>query len=178
MPISLDDWFTLLAFLVGIPSTIIDAYYITHNGLGRDIWTLTPDQITKFFIYFFIQEVIYFAEVAITKIALLFFYKRIFPSASIKRLLSATVVINYVFGLIFIGLSIGQCTPINYFWQRWDGNYEGHCLSISGISLSNAIMSIILDFWMIAIPLWQIRSLHLNWKKKIGVGLMFSVGAL
>jgi hypothetical protein len=31
---------------------------------------------------------------------------------------------------------------------------------------------------MLGIPLWQIRSLKLHWKKKIGVAMMFFVGTL
>lgn len=39
-------------------------------------------------------------------------------------------------------------------------------------------MSIALDVWMLAIPLWQLRGLKLHWKKKIGVAAMFIVGTL
>jgi hypothetical protein len=31
---------------------------------------------------------------------------------------------------------------------------------------------------MLAIPLAQLKTLNLHWKKKIGVGLMFCVGTL
>lgn len=39
-------------------------------------------------------------------------------------------------------------------------------------------MSIALDLWILAIPLWQLRSLKMHWKKKVGVALMFCVGTL
>ena len=178
MPLGLDDWFTLLTFLVGIPSAVINSLFMTHNGVGRDIWTLTPDQITRFGLFFYIQETVYLAEVAISKLALLFFYMRIFPAANIRRLLWGTVIFNCIFGLTYTLISIFQCIPVGYFWKMWDGEHEGRCLNVSGISWSNAIISIVVDLWMIAIPLWQLRTLKLGWKKKLSVGLMFSVGLL
>ncbi|POS76901.1 CFEM domain-containing protein [Diaporthe helianthi] len=37
-------------------------------------------------------------------------------------------------------------------------------------------ISIVEDFWMLGIPLSQLRSLQLHWKKKVGVAIMFSTG--
>ena len=51
-------------------------------------------------------------------------------------------------------------------------------LNKNAIGWANAAISVALDLWMIAIPLWQIRSLNLHWKKKIGVVIMFLVGTL
>jgi hypothetical protein len=56
--------------------------------------------------------------------------------------------------------------------------HEGSCLNINAIAWANAIISILLDVWMLAIPLWQLKGLQLDWKKKLGVGMMFSVAAL
>jgi hypothetical protein len=43
---------------------------------------------------------------------------------------------------------------------------------------ANAASSIVLDLWMLVLPLSQLRVLQLHWKKKVGVALMFSVGVL
>lgn len=174
----LDDWCTLGTLVAGIPSTVINAHFLTVNGIGRDIWTLTPEQITNFSLYFYIDEIVYLAEVSLAKLALLFFYMRIFPSKNIQRLLWGTIIFNCLFGLSFVLVAIFQCNPINFFWIMWDGEHKGQCLNINAITWSNAIISIALDLWMLAIPLWQLRSLKLGWKKKAGVAAMFSVGAL
>ncbi|KAK5993092.1 hypothetical protein PT974_06520 [Cladobotryum mycophilum] len=176
MNLGWDDWMTLLTIVSGVPSTIINAYGVTKNGLGRDIWTLQPSTITNFTRYFFIIEIIYFSEVAMLKLALLFFYVRIFPSRWVQRLLWSTIVICIMFGVTFVVVAVFQCTPIHYYWVRWDGEHKGKCMDINAIAWSNAGISIGLDVWMLAVPLWQLRDLNLDWRRKVGVAMMFCVG--
>lgn len=42
-----DDWFILATILTGVPSSVITSEGLIPNGLGRDIWTLKPQQITN-----------------------------------------------------------------------------------------------------------------------------------
>lgn len=175
---SLDDWFIVITFLSGLPSTIVNTALVIPSGLGKDIWTLTSTQITNFGMYFFIMATLYFLQVTLLKMSLLFFYLRIFPDKMVKRLLWGTIWFNTGFGLFFVFLTIFQCQPVSFYWTKWDGEHEGKCLGINGIAWANAAVSIALDFWMLAIPLFQLRKLQMHWKKKLGVALMFVVGAL
>lgn len=45
--LGLDDWFILATILVGVPSSVLTSEGLVPNGLGRDIWTLKPQQITN-----------------------------------------------------------------------------------------------------------------------------------
>ncbi|KOS21707.1 hypothetical protein ESCO_002255 [Escovopsis weberi] len=176
--LGLDDWVTLLALVSGVPNTVLNATGIVQNGMGRDVWTLQPSTITNFNYYFFIQEIIYFLEVAMLKLSLLFFYARIFTSRTVQRMLWTTVGVCVVFGITFALVSVFQCAPVHYFWTMWDGEHHGKCLDINAIAWSNASISIALDIWMLAVPLWQLGILNLDWRKKAGVGVMFCVGTL
>ncbi|KAJ3515198.1 hypothetical protein NM208_g14993 [Fusarium decemcellulare] len=176
LPLGLDDWFILITFLCGVPSSVLNVHGTAANGLGRDIWTLTPEKITKFGMFFHVMAALYFAQITLLKLSLMFFYLRIFPTAGVRKLLWGTVIFNVVVGLVFVFVAIFQCQPVSYFWEKWDGEHEGHCMDINAITWSNAAISIALDFWMLAVPLFQLKALNLDWKKKIGVGMMFSVG--
>lgn len=176
--LALDDWFIMITLISGIPSTIVISELVIPSGLGRDIWTLTATQITDFAMYFYIMTVMYFLQVTLLKMSFMFFYLRIFPDKKIRRLLWGTVMFNTGFGILFVVLTIFQCHPISFYWTKWDGEHTGQCLSISNIAWANAAISIALDFWMLAIPLWQLRKLRMHWKRKVGVALMFIVGAL
>ncbi|KAH7150284.1 hypothetical protein B0J13DRAFT_286399 [Dactylonectria estremocensis] len=177
LEIGLDDWFTLITIFAGIPSSILTVHGTLANGLGRDIWTLTYPEITKFGMYFYVMAVLYFLHVTLLKLALLFFYLRIFPATPIRRTLWGTVIFNCLFGAAFVLTAIFQCKPISYFWTKWDGEHEGQCMDINAIAWSNSAISIALDIWMLAIPLSQLKALNLSWRKKLGVGIMFCVGA-
>ncbi|KAK7703044.1 hypothetical protein SLS64_009315 [Diaporthe eres] len=133
--LGLDDWFILATILVGVPSSVITSQGLVPNGLGRDIWTLKPQQITNVIHYFYFMAWLYFLQLALLKTSLLFFYLKIFPNKIVRWLLWGTLVFN-------------------------------------GISA----ISIVEDVWMLAIPLSQLHSLQLHWKKKIGVAIMFCTG--
>ncbi|KAI0126996.1 CFEM domain-containing protein [Xylariales sp. AK1849] len=174
--LALDDWFILLTLINAAPSAIINVSMLTANGLGKDIWTLTPDEITNFSIAFYIIAILYFSEVFVLKLSMLFFYLRIFPARNIRRVIWGTIAFDILFGVAFILTAVFQCRPISYNWTSWRGEGGGQCVNISTIAWANAAISIVLDIWMLAIPLWQLRDLRLHWKKKVGVALMFCVG--
>jgi hypothetical protein len=176
--LALDDWFILATLVTGIPSTVLTSRTIISYGLGKDIWTLTPTKITDFIHVFYALEILYFAQVALLKLSLLFFYLRIFPGPMVRRLLWVTVIFDICFGMLFVLLAIFQCRPISYYWSGWDGEHQGTCLNVNGLAWSNAAISIVLDGWMLALPISQLFGLQLHWKKKIGVAMMFVVGTL
>ncbi|KAK8086119.1 CFEM domain-containing protein [Apiospora phragmitis] len=81
----------------------------------------------------------------------------------------------YILEILYF-FQVSLCQPIPFYWEKWDGLHEGTCFDINAMGWSNAAISIVLDIWMLAIPLWQLRALKLHWKKKIGVAAMFIVG--
>jgi hypothetical protein len=176
LDIGYDDWAVLATLIAATPSAIITVFGTVKHGLGRDIWTLSPYDITTMLKYFYVMAALYFTQVALLKLSLIFFYIRVFPSPGVQRLLWGTVVFSVVWGFTFVITVIFQCRPISYFWTHWDGLHEGRCLDINAITSSNAGISIALDLWIIGIPLWQLWGLKLHWKRKIGVALMFCVG--
>ncbi|KAH9224651.1 hypothetical protein DL95DRAFT_452399 [Leptodontidium sp. 2 PMI_412] len=171
-----DDYSVFATFALGIATSVLAVHGLTSNGLGRDIWTLAPRHISNYLRFFYIMEVVYFAQVSLLKLSILLFYLRIFPAPPFRRLLWATVIFDILFGTVFILGGIFQCHPISYYWNQWDGLHKGKCLNINGLGWANAIISILLDVWMLGLAISQLIHLQLHWKKKVGVGMMFAVG--
>ncbi|KAB5513385.1 putative integral membrane protein [Coniochaeta sp. 2T2.1] len=172
-----DDYMILFSFLVGIPSTVINIHGLTPNGLGRDVWMVPFDQITRFLKFLYINEVLYFTEVFTVKLCILIFYLRIFPGTAIRRLIWGTIFATVISLIVFDLVTIFQCRPIRHYWEGWDGLHQGECISVNFLTWANAAVSILLDFWMLALPLSQVIHLRLHWKKKAWVFLMFGVGS-
>jgi hypothetical protein len=82
--------------------------------------------------------------------------------------------------IVFDILAIAQCRPISFFWISWDRLHEGEgkCIGVNALGWAIAAASIILDVWMLAIPLSQLVQLQMKWQRKVAVGLMFTVGTL
>ena len=180
-----DDWTTVMSIVVDLANTVICVGPLVDAGLGRDMWTLTPVQVTAFVRIFYVTELLYLFCVASVKLALIFFYLRVFPTLGLRRLLRLTSIFIVMYTIAFVAACIWQCHPISYYWTRWDssvananGSAGGSCRNANAMAWCNAGISIVLDVWVLALPLWQLKGLNLLWKKKMGVVVMFCVGTL
>jgi hypothetical protein len=178
LEVGLDDWILVACTVTLIPQCVLLLQEAIPNGLGRDIWTLTSDQITTFLKYWYIIAIIYFLQTTLVKLAFIAFYMRIFTTRTTRKVLWGTFVLVALWGLTFVLLGTLVCNPISYLWTQWDGLHDGTCLSDAAYVWANAGSNIALDIWVLAIPLWELRKLQLHWKKKVGVAMMFSLGAL
>lgn len=127
---------------------------------------------------FLAAQTLYFIEAALVKISILFFYLRIFPGNTFIKLVHYTIILNVLLTIAFVLPTIFQCSPISYQWKQWDGEHEGKCIDNNALAFANAGINIAMDIWVLALPLLHIVRLNLHWKKKVGVTLMFCVGAL
>lgn len=108
---------------------------MSRLGLGKDIWNVEPDNITKILyvratlisskrdkgnsstltsweqLYFW-DELAYLATLPLTKISILLFYLRIFPKKQIKIAVWVLIGLNIAYLIVFEVISIFQCTPI------------------------------------------------------------------
>lgn len=164
-----DDRTTLVMFILNIPVAITFGFLMA-NGLGRDVRNVSFSHIASFFKAFYAVGLLYFAQITLLKLALLFFYLRIFPGILVRRLLWSTVVLNGLYSVIFILVTGFPCKPISHFWNVRDGEHNGHCASMKGIIWSSSLLSISLDIWMLSIPLSQIMTLNLGWKERFRLG--------
>ncbi|KAL3297476.1 CFEM domain-containing protein [Colletotrichum asianum] len=148
-------------------------------GLGDPVWTVAPTKMVEFLQMLFATQILYVVGLMTLKASVLFFFLRIFPARGFRKIIWATHGLNFLVGLIYIILTFAQCRPLSLYWTGWDKNesYKNErCLDFNKFILSHAIINIILDVWMLILPLTQLYKLNLVLRKKIGVMLMFSVG--
>ncbi|KAG5995234.1 hypothetical protein E4U43_003074 [Claviceps pusilla] len=173
-----DDWVILISVLIGLPCTILNSAGLTANGLGKDAWTLQPSDLVEFARFFFVQQILYLILMTSIKLSLLCFYLTIFPNKRVRVLLWSTVAVNLAWGFGCILVTIFQCTPVQNYWLRYlQQEGTGKCLNMNSLGWANGAVSVIIDIWIIGIPLYQIRKLELHWKKKLGAIIMFLTGA-
>jgi hypothetical protein len=176
--LGLDDYAVIAATILGVPTVVIIDRGVVPNGLAKDVWTVPFDDITKFAFWLYVLAITYFLLIAIVKLALLFFFLRIFPKPIIRKLLWATIAFDVLYGIAFALVAIFSCQPISHYWDQWDTGGSGRCVNINHVAWSNAIISIILDVWMLALPLYEVFKLQLSLRDRISVAIMFLVGTL
>ncbi|KAL6879166.1 CFEM domain-containing protein [Trichoderma novae-zelandiae] len=176
--LGVDDWIILAAIIVAVPATVLNQVGLVDHGIGRDIWTLQSSELPLFAKFFFLMELIYIIQMSLVKLSLSVFYLYVFPGHKMRRLLIGTAAFNVVFGVVFVVAALTQCMPLHYYWaQYFDKPPQGTCFDLNKFAWANAGLGLAVDVWMIILPMSQVRKLKLHWKKKIGVIIMFILGA-
>ncbi|EGZ74281.1 hypothetical protein NEUTE2DRAFT_125257 [Neurospora tetrasperma FGSC 2509] len=193
-----DDYALISITLLGLPNLLLAIFRLHPLGVGQDAWTLPLDNIAKTVRYGYGMGVVYFLQVALTKVVFLLFYLRIFPGKVVRRVLWATLSVCVLFGLGSAIAGVLQCTPVRWWFEGWDyregipggdatwegwgedggGRRPGRCINRKAFHVAAAVISISIDIWMLAIPLWCIRGLRMSVWKKMGVVGMFGIGML
>ncbi|OHE94049.1 CFEM domain-containing protein [Colletotrichum orchidophilum] len=169
----LDD-FTLILGYACTTSFAISKFI----GIGRDIWTLTYDEITRFMQVFFAYEIIYTLSISALKASILFFYTRVFSivSCTFNRVLWCTQAFNLLFCLAFTVANLNQCQPLKNSWEGWDGRHPGYCVNIYAMIMTHAVINIVLDVWLMGLPITQVVWLNMRKRQKIEIVVMFGLG--
>jgi hypothetical protein len=108
-------------------------------------------------------------------VSLVLFYLEIFNLRSFRIIaytFLAGIVVN---SIIIFFLTIFICNPVDSFWDR---NKKGTCLDLQGIAYANSACAIAQDFTLMFLPLFFLRRLQMQRRRKIAVGIMFAIGAL
>ncbi|KAK6207800.1 CFEM domain-containing protein [Colletotrichum tabaci] len=170
-----DDTTIMIAYAV-LVAFLPAAYIAERTGAGRDIWTLTPEQITEFLFVFLIFSTLYMTSLAFIKCSILFLYLRIFPDEKFRRVLWGTQLFNLLLWIAFVTGTFAACQPLNFFWNGWKKEMAGKCFNLNAFAMCHGVLNVTLDAWMLVLPTTQIYGLRMKLKTKIGVMLMFGVG--
>ncbi|KAK1778682.1 hypothetical protein QBC45DRAFT_467214 [Copromyces sp. CBS 386.78] len=195
-----DDYALISITALGLPNLLLAILALYPLGVGKDAWTLPVENIAKAVRYGYVMGIIYFLQVALTKVVFLLFYLRIFPGREVRRVLWATISVCVLFGLGSAVAGVLQCSPVKWWFEGWDyregipggdatwegwgeeggghGRRPGKCINRKHFHVAAAVISIAIDIWMLAIPLWCIRGLRMGMWKKMGVAGMFGIGML
>ncbi|KAF9872518.1 CFEM domain-containing protein [Colletotrichum karsti] len=167
-----DDTFILIAYVSEV------LYVSGENGAGRDMWKLTPNQITNYFMSVYIGQVLYTFTICLVKASILFMYLRIFPGETFRAVLWGTQAFNAAVGISVTIVGVFQCHPIHLAWTVWrqDGQSQGWCMNYILIGVIHGGVQVALDVWMLILPASQVLGLNMRWKKKCAVFFMFSLG--
>ncbi|KAJ4364311.1 hypothetical protein N0V95_000823 [Ascochyta clinopodiicola] len=125
---------------------------------------------------FYYTELLYLASIALTKIAVLLFYLRIFPHQGLRRMIYITIVVCVMYIIAFVTATALQCLPIRFAWERWDGEHHGKCINLNADAWVSAGVNIILDLVVIILPMRELSKLAMSRRRKFGVMLMFLGG--
>lgn len=108
--------------------------------------------------------------------SIILFYLRIFTIGNPRPVIIGTMVVNTLLSVAVAASVAFQCQPLSLFWNRWDGEHTGKCLPATPVFWSGAIASMVMDVWVILLPLPYVARLQLSVKKRLGISFMLAIG--
>ncbi|KAJ0417383.1 hypothetical protein BJY00DRAFT_325692 [Aspergillus carlsbadensis] len=169
------DLCAVVALAWSIPMDVFE-FYMKSAGMGKDVWTLTPTQITNAAKYTWVTQVAYIPAICLTKVAIVCFFMQVFPGPKFRLLCYGTITWCFLFMVSTTIAAILACVPVEKMWTNWMGVQEGICYDNNAFWWAHSAINIATDLWIIAMPIPMLVKLQLKLKKKIYLVLMFSVG--
>jgi hypothetical protein len=161
------------AILSQLTSPVLD------EGLGQDIWTSSPRNINNVLKFYWISAFLYVSIMNGIKVSIVLLYLRLFPAGVTKWFTRTCYLLigMLVTSALAINLSTAvACSPVDYYWLRWDGEHQGSCVNTTAQIFAGAGLNIFFDLAVFFVPLQLLMSLKISTYKKIGLCLTFTVG--
>ncbi|KAF2454427.1 hypothetical protein BDY21DRAFT_374041 [Lineolata rhizophorae] len=184
-PLLADDYLMLAAvvFLLAMGSALI--YGAAHDALGVSMFSLPEQRIPEIAMLAgqieYTSYIIDVVNLALTKLSLIFFYRRIFctPSARTAYFNIFTLVMAVIVGLwgiIMVFVFIFQCgTHMNVLWDG-TSEQENVCVETLPLMFGFSLTDMIFDFVILLMPLPKVWHLQLTVSRKISLCFVFALG--
>lgn len=115
----------------------------------------------------------------LSKLSIGAFLLRIVVAKLHRWILYTAIFINILTGLIFFFVTMLQCNPISYFWNK--ETQTGTCISIDIIIVLTYIYSafnIICDFTFALLPIAIVQGLNMHRRLKIAIVPLLGMGCI
>lgn len=111
----------------------------------------------------------------LTKLSLIFLYKRLFPTKYYQIILAVTLFFVIATGMWMVFSAILFCIPVRSFW---DTSLHRTCLPEGVVWCLNAGFQISTDLLLVILPMPVLAKLQIPKRQKVALILIFALGFL
>ncbi|KAJ5937121.1 hypothetical protein N7466_003571 [Penicillium verhagenii] len=175
--IAMDDVFCVIGWVFGVIECLV-CISMTNYGYGRHIGTVTQESTLSIFLKLdFVTEITYLLSLGAIKLSFCFFYLRIFPGDTLRKISWALVVIIIAETIEEVFVVIFQCSPVS---KAWDASAEapGKCLSLGAFYYISFGIRLVTDIAIFVLPIPRLLQLQMTVGKRAGLVFMFGLGVL
>lgn len=149
--------------------------------LGQKLGSLPEHRIEYYMeksrLVLWISEFMYAWSIALSKLAVLSFYRRLFRFSSIRVPIIILMVASVIWLIVRTFFTIFHCLPVQAYWNK---NIEdAHCsINVGTYYIATDVTHCIMDFIILALPIYEVFRLKLPFCQKIAVISLFAAGSL
>lgn len=131
----------------------------------------------KSYLVLWVSELLYAWSIFFAKLAVLYFYRRVFRYSSIRIPIIILMVSCGIWVVIRTFFTIFHCVPVRAYWDQSIKNAK--CLvNVSAFYLGTDITHCVMDFLILALPIYEVIRMKLPFGQKIAVVGLFATGSL
>uniref|UniRef100_A0A4E9EEJ9 Rhodopsin domain-containing protein n=1 Tax=Gibberella zeae TaxID=5518 RepID=A0A4E9EEJ9_GIBZA len=174
-PSTVDEWVSIAVLLIN-HALLISEGVCVHYGYGQNIIKVMKEYggPSDFLRTFIACEITYGLSCAVSKIAVLTMYYRIFSTSRLLRystwVMSAMIA---SWGVAVVFVSIFSCNPIRGFWDK---TIASRCIDTNKFYVGITIPNIMFDFATVALPVCEVWKLQMRREKKWAITSIFLLG--
>ncbi|KJZ71244.1 hypothetical protein HIM_09387 [Hirsutella minnesotensis 3608] len=148
---------------------------MSHNG-GKHGWDITKAQAHEAAYWFNVASIEYGVMIGMTKLAVLWLYRRVFSPARWSKFDNACVA------LIVLIIGFYASTTIVKIWECaprekiWNSSLPGTCVGINWILNISGGFNMVTDYLILLLPVQAVRKLKVDKLKRILIVLTFTFG--
>lgn len=130
----------------------------------------------KSYLVLWVSELLYAWSIFFAKLAVLFFYRRLFQFA-IRLPVAIVIGTCTIWIVIRTFFTIFHCLPVQAYWDKSIENAK--CLTnVRAFYLGTDITHCSLDFIILGLPIYEVVKMQLPFGQKIAVVGLFAAGSL
>ncbi|KAI0841292.1 hypothetical protein F5Y06DRAFT_261192 [Hypoxylon sp. FL0890] len=148
---------------------------MSHHG-GQHGWDITLDEFHEASYWFNVASIEYGVMIGITKLSVLWLYRRVFSPVRWSMFdIAIVTLIVVIFG--FYGsttiVKIFECSPRE---KIWNSSLPGKCVPTKWILNISGGFNTVTDYLILLLPVHAVRQLQMNKMKRLLVVLAFTFG--
>ena len=136
------------------------------DGLGRHISQLSLEKTALGIKYLFLATLFFDLGISLPKYSAILFYTRTFRLNSTLYRINVGIVLGLVSAWILLAIpsTLFQCTPVRKVWVP---STPGHCINLYHWFIGSATASVLIDCYIMLLPLPVLWTLHVGRSRKI-----------
>ena len=145
-------------------------------GAGRHITTLSPADTGKAIYYIVIAFVPGVTSFVVPKFAGIILLAKLLNPGKIHRIIMWIISVVYLLmAAAMLTINFAQCTPAAAQWGGAEGTCWDRKITVS-FAITVSVLSVLFDFYLAIYPTIVLRTLQMNWKKKVALCVALSFG--
>lgn len=136
---------------------------------------LTATEFKTALKWFYIAQPPYKVTICLNKVATILLYLRIFVTQRFQIAAYTVMGIVIAWSIGAATATILQCVPIA---GSWDKNVDATCIDTDRFWIAYAVLNILTDIMVLALPIVPIMALQLSMRNKLMICALFLMGGL